>query len=257
MVMVRNERIDKVKEIVDQQGFITIKDLAEAVGISEATIRRDICNLDENGIVKKVAGGVVSLSRTVAIEPTLLAKSATNVEEKERIARAALKYISNNEHIILDSGTTLLALARLLNTDDKRITAITYDLQIISELSRFQNVESIMAGGVLRRNYGSFYGYYTENFFKEIHVEKTFLGCDAVSVNCGITSYTVDDVSVKRQIIASADEVILLCDHSKINIDTFMRVAPITSVSRIITGHEVSDKDVADIESCGINVEIV
>lgn len=75
------------------------------MGISEATVRRDIGLSDSSGTLKKVPGGVMSLSRSVAIEPSLHARSSMNTEEKERIARAALNYVHGNEHVILDAGT--------------------------------------------------------------------------------------------------------------------------------------------------------
>lgn len=255
--MVRSERLERTKEIVNQLGFATIRELADSTGASEATVRRDITQLDIDGAVKKVSGGVKSLLwNGVPIEPSLLVKSSMNVEEKQRIAHAALKYIHEHEHIILDAGSTTLALARMLGKFND-LTAITYDMLIASELSYFESIKLILAGGVLRRNHNSFYGYFTENVFREIHAECAFIGCDALSVEHGIMSYTTDDVEVKRQIIRSASKVILLCDHSKLELETFMSIAPISSIHRIITGSEISDKAFDALKNCDIPLEIV
>ena len=123
--MTQIKRLESMREMVDRLGFATVKELSESIGASEATIRRDIGRLDHSGILKKVPGGVMSLSRSVAIEPPLHARSTMNIDEKERIARAALKYVHDGEHIILDAGTTILTLARLLG-EVKNLTAITY-----------------------------------------------------------------------------------------------------------------------------------
>ena len=254
--MVRNRRLEQVREAVDRIGFSTVKELAQSLGTSEATVRRDITVLDNSGMLKKVPGGVMSLSRSMAIEPSLHARSSMNTDEKERMSQAALKYIHDNEHIILDAGTTVLTLARLLG-DIKNLTAITYDMQITAELSRFTNVSLIMAGGLLRRNFGSFYGYFTESVFKEIHAERAFISCDALSPELGIMSYTADDIGVKRQIIKSASEIILLCDHSKLDAKTFMSIAPVSAVSRIIIGKEAHPQSVATLRECGVEVELV
>jgi len=245
-----------MREIVDRLGFATVKELSDAIGASEATIRRDIGLLDSNGTLKKVPGGVMSLSRSVAIEPSLQIRSSMNTEEKERIAKAALKYVNDNEHIILDAGTTVLTFARLLG-DIKNLTAITYDMQIAAELSRFSDTSLILAGGVLRRNFGSFYGYFTESVFREIHAERAFIACDALSPEFGIMSYTTDDVGVKRQIIKSANEIILLCDHSKLNVKTFMSIAPVSAISRIIIGKEICKESADALANCGVEVEVV
>ena len=254
--MARINRLESIRETVDRLGFATVKELSDTVGASEATIRRDIIRLDHSGILKKVPGGVMSLSRSVAIEPSLHARSSMNTEEKERIAQAALQYVHDNEHIILDAGTTVLTLARLLG-NVKNLTAITYDMQIAAELSRFPDVSLIMAGGVLRKNFGSFYGYFTESVFREIHAEKAFIACDALSPEFGIMSYTTDDIGVKRQIIKSAGETILLCDHSKLDIKTFMSIAPLSAISKIIIGKELSDESKKALESSGATLEIV
>lgn len=254
--MVRNSRLEQVRDIVDRAGFSTVKELAQSIGTSEATIRRDIILLDNSGTLKKVPGGVMSVSRSVAIEPSLHARSSMNTEEKERMSRAALKYIHDNEHIILDAGTTVLTLAHMLG-DIKNLTAITYDMQIAAEISRFPDVSLILAGGLLRRNFGSFYGYFTENMLKEIHAERAFLSCDALSPELGIMSYTADDIGVKRQIIKSSSEIILLCDHSKLDVKTFMSIAPVSAVSRIIIGKEAHPQSVAMLRDCGVEVELV
>jgi len=254
--MVRINRLENLKDVVDRLGFATVKELSDMLEASEATVRRDISLLDSSGTLKKVPGGVMSLSRSVAIEPSLHARSAMNADEKQRIAQAALKYVHDNEHIILDAGTTVLTLARLLG-DIKSLTAITYDMQIAAEVSRFPETSLIMAGGVLRRNFGSFYGYFTESVFREIHAERAFIACDALSPELGIMSYTTDDIGVKRQIIKSASEIILLCDHSKLNIKTFMNIAPVSAVSRIIIGKEISKESVDALTSCGAEVELV
>jgi DeoR/GlpR family transcriptional regulator of sugar metabolism len=248
--------LEQVRDIVDRAGFSTVKELAQTIGTSEATIRRDITLLDNGGTLKKVPGGVMSVSRSVAIEPSLHARSSMNTEEKERMSRAALKYINDNEHIILDAGTTVLTLAHMLG-DLKNLTVITYDMQIAAEISRFPDVSLILAGGLLRRNFGSFYGYFTENMLKEIHAERAFISCDALSPELGIMSYTADDIGVKRQIIKSSSEIILLCDHSKLDVKTFMSIAPISAVSRIIIGKEARPESVAMLRDSGVEVELV
>ena len=254
--MTQIKRLESMREMVDRLGFATVKELSDSIGASEATIRRDIGRLDHSGILKKVPGGVMSLSRSVAIEPPLHARSTMNIDEKERIARAALKYVHDGEHIILDAGTTVLTLARLLG-EVKNLTAITYDMQITAELSRFPEISLIMAGGILRRNFGSFYGYFTESVFREIHAERAFISCDALSAEMGIMSYTTDDIGVKRQIIKSASEIILLCDHSKLDVKTFMSIAPLSAIHRIIIGNELSGESRAALEATGVELEIV
>jgi len=155
--MLRAERLKLLKDCIGRHGFITISELSKEFEISEATIRRDIAILNEDGIVKKVPGGVMSDNRDLTMEPSLRARSAMNVKEKERIAKAARKYINDGDHIILDAGTTVFTLARQLN-NAKDLTVITYDMHTAMELAHYPGVNLILAGGILRKNFDSFYG---------------------------------------------------------------------------------------------------
>ena len=254
--MTRGKRFEQLKEAIDRLGFATMKELADVVDISEATVRRDIGILDAEGAVKKVSGGVVSLKRGILLEPSLRARSTMNIHEKERIANAALKYVQDGDNIILDAGTTCLALAHQLDNSND-LTVVTYDMQTAAALARFPGINIILAGGILRRNHGSFYGYFTENVFREIHANRAFLSCDSLSLERGIMSYTSDDINVKRQMIKSSDEVILLCDHSKFEVKTFISIAPATAVTRIITGYETPSPTIDGLRNRDIEVEVV
>ena len=257
--MLSLDRMQQIVAFVDQKEFVTIKELADKVGISQATIRRDIAKLDEDGQVKKVQGGVVSVRRNRSQEPALRTKKVSNTEEKERIAEAALRYIKNGEHVIFDSGTTLLTLAKKLKelNDLADLTVITYDMLIAFELAQRSNIDLLLAGGILRKNFYSFYGYFTENMFSEMHVNKAFFSCDALDLAQGIMSYSIDDISVKRSIIDSADEIILLCDHSKLDIKIFINICALNAIDRIIIGHEADPATLAKLRESGIEVEVV
>ena len=250
------DRMQQIISFVNEKEFVTIKELADHIGISQATIRRDIARLDEDGQVKKVPRGVVSIKRSSFQEPALRTKKGSNTEEKERITDAALQYIHDGEHVIFDSGTTLLTLAKKMN-NVKDLTVITYDMLIAFELAQFPSINLLMAGGILRKNFYSFYGYFTENMFSEMHVNKAFISCDALDTRLGIMSYSIDDITVKRCILESADEVILLCDHSKLDIKIFINVAPLSAVDRIIIGKEADPAIIAKLRENGVAVEVV
>lgn len=250
------DRMQRIITLVNKKEFITIKELADEIGISQATIRRDIARLDEEGHVKKVQGGVVSVNRNGFQEPALRTRKISNTEEKERIAEAAMKYIGDGEHVIFDSGTTLLTLAKKIK-GVKDLTVITYDMLIAFELAQHPSIELLMAGGIMRKNFYSFYGYFTENMFSEMHVNKAFISCDALDIYQGIMSYNIDDITVKRCIIESADEVILLCDHSKLNIKTFINICPLSSVNRMIIGKEADPAIIAKLRENNIEIEMV
>lgn len=254
--MLRAQRLSRIIEAVNKYQMMTIEELMEVVGTSKATIRRDIAELSASGMVQKVRGGVSTVGKNPSVEPSISVKSVLHIEEKRRIARHALKYIENGDQILLDSGTTILELARLLG-DNIRITAVVYDLMIAVEAAKHTNVDLMMIGGMLRKNFNTTYGNFAEDMLHNLHVKKAFLGVDALSPNQGIMSYTTDDVNIKRLIIGAADETIALCDHSKFESSALINIAGINHIHRIITDQGTDEKTIRNLRDMGIHVDVV
>ena len=179
-----------------------------------------------------------------------------SADEKARIAKAAREHISPGEKIILDSGTTVLELAKLVN-DIPDLTVVTNDLHIASEVSIFPNATLLMVGGVVRKGFNSTYGYFAEKMLGSISVNKTFLSIDAVDMEQGLLSYITDDTNIKKQYIKSGKEVILLCDHTKFQASAFINISQLDCIHRIIVGKELDGEYVERLESMGIDVELV
>lgn len=254
--MLAAERLARIVDITNQREIVTIDELMEATGGSRATIRRDVGKLCDNGLVRKTHGGVMSIAMGAAAEPPLRVKSGLHTEEKRRIARRALELIHENEHVILDSGTTVLELAKLLD-DKKHFTAVTYDLLAAMEVAKHPAIDLLMLGGVLRKTYYSFFGYFAEDMLKHIAADKAFVSVDAVDLRQGLMNYTTDDIAVKKLIVESSREVILLCDHSKFAARSFIRICELSRVSRIITGAEIDADILAKLRDMGMAVETV
>ena len=138
--MLQAERQDRLIRLVNEKGIVTVEDLIREIGTSEATLRRDINELSSRGVLEKIRGGVRSVS-AVNLEPSYGIKAQTNADEKSRIAMAAVSLIHPGEQIILDSGTTVYALACRLGTfHDLRV--VTNDLYIALEVSTRTGIPS-------------------------------------------------------------------------------------------------------------------
>lgn len=253
--MLRAERLNHIMIAVNQHEIIKIDALVQIAKVSKATIRRDIEELVSRGLIQKTRGGVMSAERVTAAEPCFRTKNSTHAEEKARIARAALSHIDYGDHVLLDAGTTVLELAKLIKSG-KNITTVTYDLLIAMEIARHSNVDLMLVGGTLRRNYYSVYGYFAEKMLRDIRVNKAFLSADSIDLKQGIMSYTADDISLKKLIIECSNEVILLCDHSKFEANAFINIAPLDLVSRIIVGREISEPMLRRLKETGVTVEL-
>ena len=138
--MIKEERKNQILEMANSHEIISIDDIAEALDVSKATVRRDIDELAREGTVEKTRGGIMSVNHKLRMEPSLRVRSNMNVEEKERMAQAALKYIRDKEYVVFDSGTTIRELARLVR-GDCRITAVTYDLLTAVELAKRPQID--------------------------------------------------------------------------------------------------------------------
>ncbi len=254
--MIKEERKNRILELAESHEIISIDDIAQALEVSKATVRRDIDELDAEGSVEKTRGGIMSVNHKLRIEPSLRMRSSMNVEEKARMAEAARKYIGDNEYVVFDAGTTIRELAKRIR-GDRRLTAVTYDLLTAVELAKRPQMELLMIGGFLRKTYYSTYGFFAENILRKFRADKAFLSADAIDMEQGIMSYTPDDIQIKRLIVESAAEVILMCDHSKFDTKAFLNICDLKKVSRVITGRELSGDIVERLCAMGIEVEQV
>lgn len=250
------ERQNKILEITNERGLVTLDELLEAVQCSRATIRRDINSLYDKGLVRKTHGGVMSINSGAIAEPPLRIKSGSNVDEKRRIAAHALSYLEKGEHVVFDSGTTILELAKLLDPV-KPMTIVTYDLLVAMEVAKHSSIDLLMVGGILRKSYYSFYGYFAEEMLSRVRADKAFISADTVDLKEGLMSYTADDIAIKKRIIELSGEVFLLCDHSKFENRAFLNICSLSEVDHIITGKEINAKVLEQLQSMKIQVDLV
>ena len=256
--MLRAERYQQIVDIVNKKGIVALEDLMAEVHISKATARRDINDLADQNLLMKVRGGAQALNNVdVTIhEPSFTAKSQVNLEEKQRIAAAALNHIRDGDRLILDSGTTVLELARLLR-DRSRLTVVTNDIRIASELSEQPEVSLLLVGGMIRRGYCSSYGFFAEEMLSNITVNKLFFSVDAIDPDLGLMSYTMDDLNLKKIGMSNALERILLCDHSKFSTRALFSVCDLSMIDTIIAGRELNPATAQKLTQMGKRLELV
>ncbi|MCL4562023.1 MAG: DeoR/GlpR family DNA-binding transcription regulator [Chloroflexi bacterium] len=221
-----------LKEIEDR-GSASVVDLALRMGVSEMTIRRDLTDLQREGIVRRVHGGAVS-ARGRSYEPPMMLRAVENQEAKRRIGEAAARLVADGDSIALDSGSTTLEIARNL-AGRRNLTVITSSLYIAYQLLGQPDIRLILSGGIVRSGEASLIGDLAHHAYANLFVDRLFLGVGAVDVQAGLTEYNWDDTLVKQAMIRSAKEVILVADLSKFGRAAFAKVAPLSAVHHIIT----------------------
>jgi DeoR family fructose operon transcriptional repressor len=230
--MFQIERQQKILRFINESKKANTDELAAAFSVSKVTIRRDLDLLAGKGLVLKTHGGAVSVKGTFFREIPFSAKAGINSSAKRAIGIAATHLIENGEIIILDSGSTTLEIAKNIHNTD--VTVLTNDIKIAMELTAKPGIHVIVSGGNLDSTVFSLTGARAVSFFQGIHVNKTFLGCDAVDLEFGISDRTFESCDIKRAMIQAADEVIMVTDNSKLNKRVFTHICDISMINKLI-----------------------
>lgn len=222
------------------KGNATIKELSSQFNVSEATIRRDLDELDSEKLLERIHGGaqIPNVSSTSS-ETAYREKALLQVAEKTRIGAYAASLIADGDTILLDSGTTCLQIA--LNLDKKkRITVITNDLHIANSIVLDSSSTLIVTGGIARPEFGVLTGTMVQRFLQGIRVDKTFLSADAIDIRYGIFNATMHEVDLKKALIASAQQVCLTADHTKFGKVALAQVCTLSELDLIVTDNALS-----------------
>ena len=221
------ERRALIMKMLEKENEVSVTALSKTLSISEVTIRKDLTNLQNRNLLVRTRGGAIRRPVQNLNEDTTIAKkSMFNFREKERIGRMASKLIKNGDHILLDSGTTTLEIAKNLDrfTD---LTILTNAMNIAEELIKYKRFTVIMLGGHVRFNSHSTISHFA-NY-------KLFLGVDSFSFENGISTPNMEEAMLNQAMISQASEVILVFDSSKFNKRSFCHIANIEQIHTIVT----------------------
>jgi len=214
----RTDRKAALLRLLQENEPISIQELARASGLSQSTLRRELHELMDDGLVR-VNVGQVALA-TSSEERPFAFRAMLNQDVKQRIARAALELIQNGDTIFIAGGTTTLELARLLPRQ-RRLTVITNTLRIANLLVDLPGIELIVLGGAVRPGEQTMHGHLTEWGVQQFRADKLFYGVEAINIHHGVTHSQIVEVATDRALANAATQVIVLADHTK-----FGKVAP-------------------------------
>ncbi len=250
------ERHSKIIEVVLERGRVTIPEICQMFHVSEMTARRDLNELDRQGLLRRVHGGAVAnLGRSY--EPPYQMRATKNQEAKAAIGQKAAELIYDGDSIALDVGTTTLEIVRGLK-GKRNLTILTNCLQIanlvVDVLSLETEARLIVAGGIVRPRELSMIGALPERVYQEFHVDKAFIGIAGISLEDGLTEYNIEDAQIKRILFRSAREKIVVADSSKFGVTTFASVAPLSAVDKIVTDARAPADMVEQIRQLGVEV---
>lgn len=234
------QRRKDILNLIQEDGHAKVQKLAKIFNVSEVTIRQDLEVLEQMGYIQREHGGA-HLKDVGDFAKTGKLFNRTHMEEKEEIAKKAVKLINEGDCIILDSGSTTTELAKLL-VHYQNLTVATNALNIALILGENPGINLIVSGGEFKAPTLSLSGELAASAFKNIHVQKLFLATAGISSDMMLTYPSFSDLAVKSAMIRAADKIYLLADSSKFGVTSFASLGRISLVDTAITDSKITSE---------------
>jgi len=213
--MLAIERRRLILSALDVEGSVLVSDLEKRFAVSNQTIRRDFEKLEKQGLVKKTHGGAVPAESLSAEQPYKM-RTDINKAQKLIIAEKIAKLVEASENIILDASSTCVMVAKKLRKK-ANLTIISNSVEILAECAAFENLNLISTGGALRGSSMSLVGQGAVQSLKKFTVDKAIVSCKGLDLTKGIMESSLDEAEMKKAMVNSARQVILVADSSKFN----------------------------------------
>lgn len=246
------ERQQEIVRLARRDGRVEVADLAELLGVTTETVRRDLTVLEQQGLLRRVHGGALPVER-LRFETGIAERAATMTAEKERIAKAAIRFLPPVGSILIDAGTTTARFVDAL-PDDRELTAVTNSLPIALALSAMPRLTVLTVGGRVRGRTLAQVDRWALRSLAEIHVDVAFVATNGISVERGLTTPDLAEAAVKEALVTSAHRVVLLADHTKVGADQFARFADVEQLDVIVTDAGMDDETAAALAAAGPEV---
>jgi DeoR family transcriptional regulator, aga operon transcriptional repressor len=250
------QRRQAILETLSESQEMSVTELSRRFGISEVSIRRDLEYLEQTGLLQRKHGRARMTQHRSIFEARLY----QNVEVKRAIGAAAAQLIQAGDIVVLDSGTTVLEIARhipaaLLEEGD--LTVITRSLTIASEFRLRRQVRLLVLGGMYAHDFDDFVGEQVEGALTRLNADKLFLGVDGVSLERGLTTDNILEAGLYKKMIESADWVIVAVDSSKIGANKLQSILPMRAIHTFVTDDAAPESFIESLQEMGIEVILV
>jgi len=255
--MSRYQRWNSLLELMSGDGQLSVADAANALGVSMATIRRDMDDLAKQQLVTRTRGGAIA--GNVSYDLPLRYKTARHAAEKQRIGRAAAGLIQPGSTVALNGGTTTSEVARALATrpdlqDGTGITVVTNAMNIANELAVRPHVKIVVTGGVTRGQSYELIGSFATLVLAELTLDWAILGVDALDPRTGASAHHEGEASINHLMATRAEQVMIVTDHSKLGQRAFARMCAVDEIDVIVTDREAEPAMLAAFGERGIRI---
>ncbi len=258
MRLTKQRRAAIVREVMANQ-IVRVSELSAKFGVSEVSIRRDLTKLEEQGLLTRIRGGAVRVSHELLLQP-FGERMRLRAREKEEIGHMAASLIESGDRIILDSGTTVLQVAKHIPQtaiETGELTIITASFPAFCQLARYEQIHLLILGGIYLFDYQTLVGPQTVANLQRLHVDKLFLGADGLTFSKGLTTANILEAEVTRAMVEAAARVIVVADSSKIGKVGFTTIIPLTEISTLVTDGNAPADFVEALRQEGVEVILV
>jgi DeoR family fructose operon transcriptional repressor len=249
--MLVDQRRQQIIQIAENKGFVSLSELVEQLGSSESTVRRDLEFLDGIGQIRRTRGGAAYVGESLTSFEFRRTKA---LEQKQRVAQAAAALVEPGETVLLDGGTTTLEVARQLA--GKPLQVVTNSIPIVNALVSSPQTELIVIGGFLYPKTGVNLGPIAVAALKSIHARRLFVSVGGIT-ETGLFNSNALLVETERQMIDSAEELIVVSDSSKLGHSALVHLCPLDLVDRLVVDSGITDDWKQIVQRAGIELTVV
>jgi len=248
--MLKEERFERIRSELAKKGIVDGDVLADILGVSRATIRRDLDILEGQGVLRRTHGGAQATDSED--ELPFHSKEAAFLREKRAIGIAAADCIPDDAVIGCTGGTTVMAAIRALK--GRPITVVTNAINVAMELAPSEKAQVIVTGGTLRTRSYELVGHIADRTLAEFHLDIGLLGVDGIDIERGISTFTVAEAHAAALYVSQAEKVLVVADHSKVGKIAPALIAPLSKISRLVTDPGLPPDVRAALERAGLEV---
>ncbi|OMF22252.1 transcriptional regulator [Paenibacillus sp. FSL H8-0548] len=229
------QRREKIVEWLKLKGQVVVKELAKEMNVSEGTLRTDLRMLEDEGVIERTHGGAVLANKKNSFRgDSFVARSEMNYAEKRAIGQQAAQLVTKGQCILLDASSTVLELAKVL-ADYDYLTVVTNGLDAAMTLNQNPRINVILIGGVLRSGSRTVEGVLGKNLLDGIHGDLFFTSAEGVSVEEGMTDFSLYEAELKKKMASNARKTIALADHTKLGRRSIATSVELAGIHTLIT----------------------
>lgn len=222
--MLAKERQNLISNLLKTDGAVMVSDLVQRFDVSVETVRRDLLAMEKEGLLARVHGGAVNVSQMMPYHP-LSYRNLEQNDQKSILARTAASLVQDGDYIAIGCGSTPVHFARALKEKRRRLTVVTYSLEIFEILRTAPDFRLILLGGQFVPEENSFFGQLTLDMLSSLHVQKAFVFPSAVSLEHGICGYEETLYPMQQKLLACCDRAYILADSSKFERTALFKVS--------------------------------